>query len=62
MQLTSGEGDGTGWWAPRWSSDGQRLAMLSMRRDNVTLWVTTPDDGETAKVCIEIWNLMPRLR
>lgn len=37
--LTNGVEDGSGWWAPQWSPDGARLAMLSTRGDNVHLWV-----------------------
>src|SRR5258708_36644427 len=29
--LTHGESDASGFWAPRWSPDGRRLAMLSTR-------------------------------
>src|SRR5258708_3007266 len=29
--LTHGESDASGFWAPRWSPDGKRLAMLSTR-------------------------------
>lgn len=37
--ITCGEEDGSGWWAPQWSPDGQRLAMVSTRHGNVHLWV-----------------------
>ena len=39
QNLTSGLVDGSGWWAPTWSPDSQRLAMLSTRGDNVRLWM-----------------------
>jgi dipeptidyl aminopeptidase/acylaminoacyl peptidase len=43
--LTGGISDGTGWWAPSWSPDGERLAMLSTRAvspaeaTNIWLWI-----------------------
>ena len=37
--LTSGLVDGAGYWAPTWSPDGERLAMVSTRGGSVTLWV-----------------------
>ena len=40
--LTKGESDGSGWWAPQWSPDGRRIAMLSTRGGNVGLWVVEP--------------------
>ncbi len=36
--LTNGQADGSGWWALKWSPDGQRLAFLSTRGGNVTMW------------------------
>ena len=40
--LTDGISDGSGWWAPQWSPDGRRIAMLSTRGGNVGLWVVEP--------------------
>jgi dipeptidyl aminopeptidase/acylaminoacyl peptidase len=37
--LTQGISDGSGWWAPVWSPDSRRLALLSNRGGNVRLWV-----------------------
>lgn len=39
INLTNGIQEDVGYWAPAWSPDGQRLAMLSTKGDNVTLWV-----------------------
>lgn len=39
QNLTNGLGDGSGWWSPVWSPDGQRLALLSTRGGNVRLWL-----------------------
>lgn len=38
QNLTGGAGDGSGYWAPSWSPDSMRLAMLSTNGDNVHLW------------------------
>ena len=39
--LTRGGEDGSGYWAPIWSTDGERLAMLSTRAGNIHLWAAT---------------------
>lgn len=39
INLTNGIQDGSGWWSPLWSPDGQRIAMLSTRGGNVMLWI-----------------------
>jgi dipeptidyl aminopeptidase/acylaminoacyl peptidase len=38
INLTDGLATASGWWAPQWSPDGNRLAMLSVRDGRVTLW------------------------
>ena len=43
--VTNGETDGSGFWAPQWSPDGRWLAMLSTRGGNVRLWVWSKDSG-----------------
>lgn len=37
--LTRGLANGSGWWAPMWSPDSRRLAMLSTKSGNVHLWL-----------------------
>ena len=39
QNVTSGAGDDSGHWAPTWSPDGKRLALLSTRGGNVHAWV-----------------------
>jgi hypothetical protein len=36
--LTCGEADGAGYWAPSWSTDSARLSMLSTKGGNIHLW------------------------
>jgi dipeptidyl aminopeptidase/acylaminoacyl peptidase len=43
--ITNGESDGSGFWAPQWSPDGRWLAMLSTRGGNIRLWVWQKDTG-----------------
>ena len=39
--ITNGATDNSGFWAPVWSPDGQRLAMLSTRGSAIRVWVWT---------------------
>lgn len=39
QNLTNGAADSSGWWAPVWSPDSQRLAVFSTRGGNVRLWL-----------------------
>lgn len=48
--LTNGAADSSGWWDPKWSPDGQRLAMLSSRGGNVTPWVWERETGGLRQV------------
>ncbi|MGF1539417.1 MAG: prolyl oligopeptidase family serine peptidase [Pleurocapsa sp.] len=45
INLTKGAAEDVGYWSPVWSPDGERLAMLSTKGDNVTLWVWTKTTG-----------------
>lgn len=38
QNLTGGAAEGSGYWAPSWSPDSARLAMLSTRGGIVHLW------------------------
>lgn len=49
--LTRGEADGCGYWAPSWSPDGKRLAMLSTRGGNVHLWGCEIASGMIERLC-----------
>lgn len=44
--LTDGGADGTGWFHPRWSPDGQRLALLSVRGNEIRAWIWERRTGE----------------
>ncbi len=39
LNITNGIEDGSGWWSPQWSPDGNKIAMLSTRGGNVRAWV-----------------------
>ena len=43
--LTNGLTNGSGWWAPMWSPDSLRLAMLSTKSGNVHLWLWDKPSG-----------------
>ena len=47
--VTDGAPDGTGWFHPRWSPDGERLAMLSVRGNSVRAWIWERSSGELRK-------------
>jgi len=50
VKITDGSGDGASFWAPCWSPDGKRLAMLSTRGGNVNLWVWESESGSLRQV------------
>jgi dipeptidyl aminopeptidase/acylaminoacyl peptidase len=49
-RLTRGAQDRSGWWAPEWSPDGEKLAMLSTRGGYARVWVWDARTGELAMV------------
>ena len=49
--LTQGERDGVGYWAPCWSPGGDRIAMLSTRGGNVCVWLCDVATGEIRQLC-----------
>ena len=44
--ITNGVSDGSGWWSPQWSPDGNKLAMLSTRGGNVRIWLWDQSSGQ----------------
>lgn len=48
--LTDGGSDGTGWFYPRWSPDGERLALLSVRGNRVRAWIWDTSSDTLRKV------------
>lgn len=50
QNLTNGATDGAGYWRPSWSPDGQQLALLSTKGDNVHLWVWEKASGRLRRV------------
>ncbi|MDQ4049449.1 MAG: hypothetical protein M3131_08735, partial [Actinomycetota bacterium] len=51
QNLTEGASDGSGYWAPSWSPDGGRLAMLSTQGGNVHLWGCDMGSRTLAPLC-----------
>jgi dipeptidyl aminopeptidase/acylaminoacyl peptidase len=50
VNITNGLQDGAGYWAPSWSPDGKRLAMLSTKGGNVHPWVWDRTSGSLRQV------------
>ena len=51
QNLTRGHDDGSGHWAPTWSPDSRRLALLSTRGGNVCAWVCDVASGDLHRLC-----------
>lgn len=49
--LTDGAGEGAGYWAPSWSPDSRRLAMLSTNGGNVHLWGCELSSRSVTRLC-----------
>jgi dipeptidyl aminopeptidase/acylaminoacyl peptidase len=43
INITKGLADKAGYWAPRWSPDGQQLAMLGVKRGTIQLYIWNKD-------------------
>lgn len=51
QNLTRGAEDGSGHWAPIWSPDSKRLALLSTRSGNVRAWVCDASARTLHRLC-----------
>lgn len=49
-RLTDGHTDGAGWFQPRWSPDGERLAFLSIDGNRIRAWVWERSTDEIRRV------------
>lgn len=62
--VTDGGSDGTGWFHPRWSPDGERLALLSVRENRVRAWIWERSSGELRRAtdrAVHLPNVEPLL-
>src|SRR5260370_27009838 len=58
--ITLGATDDSGCWWPRWSPDGQYLAMLSTRGGNIRVWVWNKGSGRLDMLsthAVSAWDL-----
>lgn len=61
--ITQGERDSSGWWEPRWSPNGEQLAMLSTRGGEIHLWVWNRKRQSMRQISTEtvrpeqVWNV-----
>jgi dipeptidyl aminopeptidase/acylaminoacyl peptidase len=60
QNLTRGAEDGSGHWAPCWSPDGRRLALLSTRGGNVHAWVCDIASRTLHRLCARGVDLRSR--
>jgi len=64
QNLTQGARDDSGYWAPTWSPDSGRLAMLSTKGGNVHLWGCDLSTRTLARLCerpVDHWDRCPSL-
>ncbi len=57
QNLTCGSDDGSGHWAPSWSPDSRRLALLSTRGGNVCAWVCDVGSRDVHRLCARAVDL-----
>jgi len=55
--LTKGARNGSGYFLPTWSPDGRRLAMVSIKGGNITLWVWDRESGQIRLLSERALNL-----
>ncbi len=63
INLTNGIIDQAGYWAPSWSPDGSRLAMLSTRNGNVYMWVWERETRKLRQVLtrpVDLYSVVDR--